>query len=105
MNIRYHHLMCIPRFKGKGYSTEFCENMQKIKTQIEQGKNFKLVSHTDEICKCCPNNTQGICSSEDKVQHYDEMVKTRLENHLPLNISEICTDCQWYAYCKEINIT
>ena len=31
IKIRYHHLMCIPRYRGEGYSAEFCDNLQKIK--------------------------------------------------------------------------
>ena len=31
IKIRYHHLMCIPRYRGKGYSEAFCKSLEKIK--------------------------------------------------------------------------
>lgn len=104
MNIRYHHLMCIPRFQGKGYSEDFCKNMAEIKAQMEQGEKINLVSRTDDICKYCPNQIDNICKSENKVLQYDLKVKEALEKKKSIDISKICYDCEWYSVCKEIKI-
>lgn len=42
IKIRYHHLMCIPRYKGKGYSLEFCKNMERVKASLKNN-NYILV--------------------------------------------------------------
>lgn len=101
MKIRYHHLMCIPRFGGKGYSKEFCKNMQKIKSCIGN-ENYKLVDECDDICAHCPNNINGICKDNDKVSKYDIKVRTALEQGITPLPKDICTDCKWYYICSEI---
>lgn len=99
MKIRYHHLMCIPRYVGNGYSTEFCRNMERVKAAIEHN-SYELTNGCDEICKCCPNNKDGICLDESKVKRYDEAVKDALKKEQPLLPERICSDCKWYYICK-----
>lgn len=101
--IRYHHLMCIPRFTGKGYSDAFCKNMYEVIEKFSKG-DYELVSCCDDICRECPNNINGKCSDEEKVSQYDKMVMKCIdEGKIPLP-SEICNDCRWYEICKKINI-
>lgn len=93
--------MCIPRFTGKGYSKEFCDNLLSIKKQLKKG-NYILTTECDDVCKCCPNRTNSKCKSEEKVRAYDYAVKSAIENGetpLPKNI---CSDCEWYYICKDI---
>lgn len=101
MKIRYHHLMCIPRFKGEGYSQAFCNNMQKIKNSIKDG-NYDLVDSCDDVCAFCPNNINGICKNDDKVRFYDFKVKEALSQGKKPVIQDICADCQWYYICSKI---
>lgn len=101
MIIRYHHLMCIPRYTGKGYSEDFCENMEKIKNEIAES-HYELTDKCDDICKHCPNNSGGICLDEDKVKRYDDKVKAALKNKQPLLPERICSDCKWFYICKDI---
>ena len=44
MDIRYHHLLCLPRFEGKGYSADFCKNMANVKKRYNNEK-ITLVEH------------------------------------------------------------
>lgn len=74
MDIRYHHLLCLPRFEGKGYSADFCKNMANVKKRYNNEK-ITLVEHCDEICSHCPNNKGGKCKEEEKVKSYDKTVK------------------------------
>lgn len=99
IKIRYHHLMCIPRFGGKGYSKEFCENLLTIKKQLQDSR-YSLTTECDDICKCCPNMLNGKCKSEEQVRIYDNAVKSAIEHGekpLPKNI---CSDCEWFYICK-----
>ncbi len=94
LKIRPHHLNCMPWFIGKGYSDDFCENMQKIKARIENGEPYTLVYEADDICALCPNLINGVCKDNDKVLRYDRLSVDETD------ISKICPDCQWYEICS-----
>jgi len=101
MKIRYHHLMCTERFRGNGYSKEFCDNMTEIIKSIKEN-NYELVDCCDDICKVCPNNIGGRCKDEEKVSKYDNAVKAALKKGITPLPKDICSDCQWYYICKNI---
>lgn len=96
LKIRPHHLNCMPRFIGKGYSENFCKNMAQIKAQIENGEPYELVYEADDICAHCPNLVNGVCKDNDKVLRYDRLSINEKD------ISKICFDCKWYEICKKI---
>ena len=99
MELRYHHILCLPRFEGKGYSNDFCKNMQKIKDRYEK-QEVTFVEHCDDVCSCCPNNENGSCKEEEKVKKYDKKVKELVENGITPTPSLVCSDCKWYYICK-----
>lgn len=99
MEIRYHHLLCIPRFIGEGYSDDFCQNMQDVKKRFES-EEITLVEHCDEVCKNCPNNSDGKCTEQSKVGEYDRLVKELLQDGKRLSPSLVCSDCKWYYICQ-----
>lgn len=103
IKIRYHHLMCIPRFKGEGYNEEFCQNLKKIKDNIKNN-NYVLVSGCDDICSCCPYNINGKCAGEDVVSKYDNFVKLMLIQGQKFVPKDICSDCHWFYICKDIDV-
>ncbi len=100
IKIRYHHLMCIPRYRGEGYSAEFCDNLQKIKAGF-RANDYELVDCCDDVCCFCPNNINGKCADEEKVALYDMRVKEKLERNEALLPEEICSDCCWFDLCKK----
>ena len=103
MKLRYHHLMCIPRFKGEGYSKAFCDNLDNIKKSFENG-DAQLVLECDDVCRCCPNNIGGVCCDEEKVIRYDRLVKECLEKGEKPQPQDICSDCRWYKICRYIEV-
>ncbi len=102
IKLRYHHLMCLPRFQGKGYSKEFCNNMQKIKEAVKNG-NYELTDDCDDICSHCPNMINGKCIDEEKVGKYDNKVKDVISKSITPKPSDICSDCKWYFICNNID--
>lgn len=111
--------MCILFFEGKGYSAEFCENMNLI---IKNLSNVKIVltDAADCICESCPNNVNSICTSSEKVKKYDDRVLKLcsltvekeytfdyLNNSVKENILNknklpvVCSDCEWYQICSK----
>ena len=103
IKIRYHHLMCIPRYRGKGYSEAFCKNLEKIKNSLKNN-NYVLVDYCDDVCTCCPNNVEGKCKDEEKVSRYDKLVKEKIYQREKPQPKDICKDCCWLYICKNIDI-
>jgi len=99
MKIRYHHLLCIPRFEGKGYSKEFCDNMEAVKKSFLNG-DYELTEGTDDVCCYCPNLIDGKCITYEKTNKYDNAVKEFIANKVVPTPDAICNDCEWYYICK-----
>ena len=99
IRIRYHHLMCIPRFRGEGYSAAFCRNMAEIQERIKH-EHYELVDTADDICRYCPNLTDGICADEEKVNRYDGAVRKALDAGIDFTPHIICPDCKWFSICS-----
>ncbi len=113
MIMRPHHLFCTRLYTGCGYSDEFCSNMDIIVDMLKQNPDINIRINTDEICKFCPNNNNGMCilGNEDII-YRDKMVLKCLsisegehnysELHSKMNsmIDEkafdmICGNCRW----------
>lgn len=124
INLRPHHLLCIAFFKGKGYSDEFVSNMTRIVSALKENKDIpiSLVSGEDDLCAHCPNNQNGICTTEDKSSKYDQLTLTALDivtnpdSAIPYSTlraladekiincgrrENICGDCEWTDLCHK----
>ena len=105
-------------FEGKGYSDSFTANMTEKKMLLEKDPLVRIVDHVDEICRVCPHNIDGVCSSLGKVAKYDSEVLERcgIKSGTELRwkefsklvhdniigakkLSEVCGGCQWYSIC------
>lgn len=119
-DLRAHHGMCFAFYKGIGYSSDFTENMDKIKHELENNRMLCLKKECDVICACCPENIDGKCRSFSKVKAYDEKVLSACGLEAGEKISstdffdliknkilipglreKICGSCQWNQLCKE----
>lgn len=119
IELRPHHGLCIGFFAGKGYSTDFVRNMRQVIERMQaEDPEITLVCHTDVICRCCPENRGGCCTSQTKVLCYDRsvlelcglpegsvlhwesfaaLVRSRI---LSVGLlSAVCGDCQWFGIC------
>ena len=114
--IRAHHGMCLPFFRGEGYSGAFVENMTRMKKILEENPEICLVAGSDDICAACPNRLTESC--DEKACRYDRQVLARcglkpgdrmpyltfsalVEKAVlrPGKREEICGDCQWSSLC------
>lgn len=116
--LRYHHLLCLPRFVGEGYSDSFCANMAKVKAWLLASpgpllspdgswnlEGLHLVEGPDMVCAACPNLVDGVCSSQEKVARYDAAVRHHVQQgRLPL-LQDVCRDCSWFELCRSIEAT
>ncbi|MDO4321116.1 MAG: DUF1284 domain-containing protein [Lachnospiraceae bacterium] len=56
MELRTHHLLCIPMYQGHGYSEAFCEHMAKvIETIKETEEAIRPLASPDVVCTRCPH--------------------------------------------------
>lgn len=120
--IRAHHGMCLAFFKGEGYSSEFTGHMQHMKELLNGDAVVKIVAAADDICLYCPNNLDGICEEDIKVEKYDNQVLElcNLERDTEIKWKEfenlvwnriltpgmrknICGNCEWNGLCGEVS--
>lgn len=120
--LRFHHLLCLPLFEGKGYSDKFSANMAGIKQFAENPENSKeeitFICNFDSVCENCPNKSETGCllngddkdGIEDKDRYIAELLNvkdgfsTNYKSALKLaeeNIHydefiKICGECRWY---------
>ncbi|AEH60224.1 protein of unknown function DUF1284 [Methanosalsum zhilinae DSM 4017] len=120
--IRAHHLMCIQRFEGYGYTEEFVENMQYIVDMINKNPDIQItiVTECDDICTFCPSNINGKCRGDlldNHITYMDQQVLDKLKipenttlnaneifqitgKYLPDSVAfEICDECIWKHIC------
>ena len=122
LTIRPHHGMCLAFFRGKGYSGGFTTHMAQVKETLAQDPAVRLSVGGDEICTCCPNLREGVCTAAEKVQRYDRAVLAAcgledgavlpwhrfaqlVDGHILAagRRREICGDCQWDTLCAQGN--
>ena len=121
--IRGHHILCIEGFAGKGYSTEFIENMRSVILELKNKKKVLLVNSPDDICKACPHLLDGRCvngkGGEDEVRKMDEdfyekthLVANNVYDYYEVrrvayevftrksDLEKICRLCSWKRICR-----
>ncbi|MCQ2417739.1 MAG: DUF1284 domain-containing protein [Oscillospiraceae bacterium] len=125
MNLRPHHLLCIQKYQGYGYSPAFTEHMNHITNLLKRTPetSVQLVSKCDDICTACPNCKARRCTEAQKTASLDQAVMTacHLAYHQVYSwktlsqtademifqteqFQKICTCCEWYSLCKEREI-
>ena len=113
--------MCFQFYEGKGYSEDFTDHMGRIIREMEAdpSQQVMLKVETDIVCENCPNNENGVCTTQDKVKRYDEEVLKAcgLEDRDEIPYadfitlvhdkiietglrSDICGDCSWDYICR-----
>lgn len=114
IHLRAHHLLCLQYFVGEGYSDLFTQSMADVQNRLQKGESWCLADGMDDICKDCPNNMDGICRTQEKVERYDEKIRSLLSGTSSSYSSvsqllqkdnllqSICPDCSWNALCQKI---
>ena len=73
IRLRPHHLLCTQGYSGKGYSTEFVQNMSAIVHSLRNvpGTRIRLVFGSDSLCARCPHHTaDDLCEAQEKVSRF-----------------------------------
>lgn len=122
LTLRGHHLLCLPRFQGRGYDVAFSENMAAIQksTTSNPEQRVCVVDHCDDICMYCPHLHQQRCvlnRGETEIVDRDRRVlsllgidagSTATYHQLQQKLAEalahfslvtVCGDCGWSDLC------
>ena len=115
--------LCTQGYSGKGYSTEFVQNMSAIVHSLRNvpGTRIRLVFGSDSLCAHCPHHTaDDLCESQEKVSRFDRKTVEYFDLHegeyvyqdliraidaqmTPAMLEDICRGCAWYpvSACKK----
>jgi len=116
LKLRPHHLLCTQGYSGRGYNSDFVDNMTAVTTHLRNDANavVEIVFSTDDICSKCPRMLGiDLCESNDKVKRFDDKViayfgieeKSYIYQDIIREINakmtstimnDICTECEWY---------
>ena len=120
LTLRGHHLLCLKGFQGYGYNEEFTENMTKINDLRKQKDTvISITDSADDICKCCPNLKNNMCSDEKqnaRIVEMDGNVIDKIDEKQEYNsidlfekvdeifsskksVENICFNCIWHDKC------
>lgn len=50
VRLRPHHLLCLLTYSGKGYSSSFVANYDRISKRLSDGEDILIVEGPDDIC-------------------------------------------------------
>lgn len=123
MNLRPHHLLCIQKFTGHGYNADFTAHMKTIVSELAENPRITVAQGCDDLCKMCPNNMSGVCTSLEKVTFMDRAVlricnftygenvlwteaagKARERIFESEEFHNICACCQWFDLCRSTEV-
>ena len=126
MLLRPHHLLCMQKFTGHGYSPAFTAHLRGLLQNLNQHPEAEitLICGCDDLCTACPHNQNGICVSAEKVSALDagvlqaaalsericgtwsaltETARSRIL--LTDAFHSICACCEWYPLCRQTEET
>lgn len=107
VELRPHHLLCLQKFEGEGYSDEFVENMAEVVERVEAGEDIRLVEGEDAICSACDEECDE-SSVEERDRRVIEVLPEGAEGRklleaargLPESVKrEVCEGCEWFDLC------
>ncbi|MBW3012658.1 DUF1284 domain-containing protein [Candidatus Woesearchaeota archaeon] len=92
IEIRAHHLLCIPRFYRGGYDKKFAENMKEVCMLIRKNPNTKiriLVGKLDILCKECPHKEGHECMQTEEIGKWVKMHDKRVAKLLGIKFDSV----------------
>ena len=128
IRLRAHTLLCLQGFRGRGYNSEFVDNMTAIhRTLTEDPQSLvEILDGPDAVCGACPHRRLAGCTlngdrSEEEIRDQDHVVLQTLGFHVgslvrwqdvldriratvrSADLPVICGNCQWLplGFCRE----
>ena len=92
IEIRAHHLACIPRFYHGGYDETFATNMKKVCHDIRKNPDCKIkviIAKLDVLCKECPHKYNNTCVQSKKIGVWVNTQDKKVAKYLGLQANSI----------------
>lgn len=123
-SFRAHHFMCIATYRGKGYSADFVENMNRVWAAAKAGEVgvVQATAEADPICGACPHlqdtadpvscRFHASISSRDRKMiaamgweenqqvSFADVMDDVHARHRDL-MDKVCTGCDWVPICSQ----
>lgn len=117
IEMRPHHLLCLPGYKGYGYDKKHANSWDRVSASLKEYPDMrvKIVSGKDTLCTSCPNdgsngttcNAKGLKTLDDKVKtlcdikdnvvyRFNELMDKVKSVMTPNKHKELCGDCLWW---------
>ena len=125
ITLRPHHAVCAQFFEGKGYSDQFTKHMRSVLAALKSTDPVVTITGgCDCICAECPNQINGVCTSDEKVKGIDRRAVNKMDLDFGVSVRwsrlcslavqtiirpdllrDVCGDCEWIGLCagKEKN--
>lgn len=128
LQLRAHHLLCVLKYQGKGYSSEFVSNLDRIWHEIRRRAHDRVEPRTvaDSICGSCPHLADPQESTscrfhasislrdsrllsamgweEGTIVSLAETLETLRQRHAEL-LETVCCGCDWLELCRTGDFT
>ncbi|MEK6820228.1 MAG: DUF1284 domain-containing protein [Nanoarchaeota archaeon] len=128
IKLRAHHLLCIPRFYGRGYNGQYEKSFEEICRTIRENPEVKvqIVRGTDQICSRCPYEQGDACNKRAGINHWilfqdqkvlyklgisvgdffaaKDIFRLSIEKISPKDIEGICKGCEFLRDCLESGV-
>ena len=123
IRLRPHHLLCTQGYSGKGYSTEFVQNMSAIVHSLRNvpGTRIRLVfgsilcvrtARTIPLTTCAKHRKKVFHFDRKTVEYFDlhegeyvyqDLIRAIDTQMTPAMLEDICRGCAWYpvSACKK----
>lgn len=126
VRLRPHHLLCMLTYVGKGYTSGFVENYDRVAARLNAGEDIELVEGADDICEGLLCESHAHCFNVGSVQR-DETARSSVSAFLGEtltagsglkatpdflakmrgafatgDIRQACRGCQWIRLCDRI---
>jgi hypothetical protein len=127
IEIRAHHLACIPRFYRGGYDKKFADNMKDVCMLLRNNPDVKvkiLIGELDILCKQCPHEYENVCTQTKEIGKWVVMHDKRVAKYLNIksdsihtakdvfnlsmekvnneSIKDVCTGCIFLENCIKV---
>ncbi|MBS1263903.1 MAG: hypothetical protein MAG715_01098 [Methanonatronarchaeales archaeon] len=102
IRLRPHHLLCVQRFRGLGYSDVFVENLSEVVDHVESGEPVEVVRGRDDVCSACGEDCDEESVAERDAAVLNAIPEPTLASARELSaeeMRELCRGCRWFAVC------
>ena len=92
IEIRAHHLACIPRFYHGGYDKRFADNMKRVCTTIRKNPEVKIkviIGKLDALCMECPHRYRDGCIQSSKIGKWVLKQDRKTAKHLGIESNSV----------------